>query len=63
MKHFAEIERMRRRSETNLRAYSARDKMQEAAEQEKVRSTTDYCGASFNAFHYVLVHEIKSTCI
>jgi hypothetical protein len=28
---------MRRRSETNLRNYSARDKMQEAEEQEKVR--------------------------
>eukprot|EP00598_Pedospumella_elongata_P007745 CAMPEP_0184985698 /NCGR_PEP_ID=MMETSP1098-20130426/14250_1 /TAXON_ID=89044 /ORGANISM="Spumella elongata, Strain CCAP 955/1" /LENGTH=481 /DNA_ID=CAMNT_0027509795 /DNA_START=37 /DNA_END=1479 /DNA_ORIENTATION=+ len=35
MKHFAEIERMRRRSETNLRGYSARDKMAEAAELEK----------------------------
>ena len=31
-----EMERMRQRSETNLRSYSARDKMQEAAEQEKV---------------------------
>jgi hypothetical protein len=27
---------MRQRSETNLRAYSARDKMQEAEQQEKV---------------------------
>jgi hypothetical protein len=27
---------MRRRAETNLRNYSARDKMQEAEEQEKV---------------------------
>lgn len=33
-----EIERMRRRSETNLRGYSARDKMAEAAELEKVCS-------------------------
>ena len=37
MKHFAEIEMLRRRSEKNLRAYSAREKMQEAEEHEKVR--------------------------
>lgn len=36
MKHFAEMERMRRRSETNLRAYSARDKMKEAEEHAKI---------------------------
>jgi tetratricopeptide (TPR) repeat protein len=37
MKHFAEMEMLRRRSEKNLRAYSAREKMQEKEQQQKVR--------------------------
>ena len=47
---FAEIERMRRRSETNLRGYSARDKMAEAAEQEKVSALS-----TVSSIHFVLV--------
>ena len=37
MKHFAEMEMLRRRSEKNLRAYSAREKMQEKEDHDKVR--------------------------
>ena len=37
MKHFADIEQMRRRSEANRRMYNARDKMAEAEEEEQVR--------------------------
>lgn len=37
MKHFADIEQMRRRSETNRRVYSAREKMQETEEEVKVK--------------------------
>lgn len=33
---YVEIERMKQRSETNLRAYSARDKMQEAEAKASV---------------------------
>ncbi|KAJ1442079.1 hypothetical protein B484DRAFT_356629 [Ochromonadaceae sp. CCMP2298] len=42
MKHFAEIEAMRRRSEANLRNYSARDKMQEAAEHQKLIKAMEF---------------------
>ena len=37
MKHFAEMEMNRRKSEENLRSYSAREKMQEAEEKVKVK--------------------------
>lgn len=37
MKHFAEIEMQRRRSETNLRFYNARERLQEDADKAKVR--------------------------
>jgi DnaJ homolog subfamily C member 8 len=37
MKHFADMENMKRLSEKNLRNYSAREKMQEVQEEEKVR--------------------------
>jgi RecA/RadA recombinase len=36
VKHFADIEMQRRRSETNLRAHNARERGAEDAEQEKV---------------------------
>ena len=36
MKHFADIEMQRRRSEHNLRAHNARERGIEEAEQEKV---------------------------
>lgn len=38
MKHFAEIEMQRRRSETNLRFYNARERIQEDEEKAKVCS-------------------------
>lgn len=41
MKHFAEIEMQKRRSETNLRFYSARERIQEDQEKEKVRHSKD----------------------
>ena len=41
MKHFAEMEMLRRRSEKNLRAYSAREKMQEKEDHDKVRMYDD----------------------
>jgi len=37
VKHFAEIEMQRRRSETNLRFYNARERIQEDAEKERAR--------------------------
>ena len=43
MKHFAEMEMLRRRSEKNLRAYSAREKMQEKEQQQKVRRFACLC--------------------
>eukprot|EP01039_Chlorochromonas_danica_P006461 gene6464-7125_t len=42
MKHFAELEMMRRKSDQNRRAYSAREKMQESAEEEKLEKTMDF---------------------
>eukprot|EP01038_Epipyxis_sp_PR26KG_P005820 gene5820-8026_t len=42
MKQFAEMESMRKRSERNIRAYSAREKMQEAEEIEKLNKTTEF---------------------
>lgn len=36
MKHFAEMEMMRRKSDQNRRAYSAREKMQESKEEEEL---------------------------
>lgn len=47
----AEIEHMRRRSEANLRNYSARDKMQEAAEQEKVTRAYGNLGIVFHSVY------------
>lgn len=48
---------MRRRSETNLRGYSARDKMAEAAELEKVRI---YC--VFVTLCYTVLHCVTLCC-
>ena len=60
-----EIERMRRRSETNLRGYSARDKMAEAAELEKV-SIFSVRGLIFISAHTLLlwmVQQCMRTCV
>jgi hypothetical protein len=37
-----DIEQMKRRSETNLRAYSAREKMQETEEEEKLQRFEEF---------------------
>jgi len=61
----SEIERMRRRSETNLRGYSARDKMAEAAEQEKVIDRAYYnlsCVPRAAILLFYVVLALVATC-
>ena len=50
MKHFAEMEMLRRRSEKNLRAYSAREKMQEKEDHDKVSWLFSYFKKVYPSF-------------
>ena len=55
MKHFAEMEMLRRRSEKNLRAYSAREKMQEKEDHDKVNCLFGDVFPVVSVYHFLLI--------